>query len=534
MTIHQDSSELLAAIPRALDGVAVTVLDVAGAPSARFGAFEAADAAHASVRAELPSGAVVADLANACPEAQALVHALLGVVKERERLEADMESMNDRSMSLLEQVAMYTETLPQLSAGDSDAAVARQAVEACRRAAGVRHVVYFEYLQDKGGCVLAADYGDLVGAGRGELDPFLPAEGFLGDVLAGGVPLVRGVPRGKRLGEPGSPERLAEKIVLGVPVTYGSAEKRVPLGVLVLIDRSDGRVEVRADDGEDGVGALGSWEIDFAVAFGAMLGAVLGARKTVSLGKEMSTARTIQRQVLPERPAVVAGYDVAARYEACGAVGGDYFEYVPLVDGRTLVAVADVSGHNLASGMVMVSARAHLRTLATVHSCPAKLFSAMAKVMHDDLQRTERFLTAAAVALRPGEGAVEYVCAGHNDLMIYRAAGDRVERVPSDGTILGFMPDVAYESRALRLHPGDCLLLYTDGITEATDRAGQMFGEERLAAVLAQLAPNRSAQRVVDGLATELENWRGGAANDDDVTAVVVRFEGLMDGGNKP
>lgn len=532
MTIHQDSSELLAAIPRAIDGVAVTVFDQGGAPSAQFGV---APASHASVRADLPDGAVVADLATACPEVQALVHALLGVVKERERLEADMDSMNDRSMSLLEQVAMYTETLPQLSAGDSDAAVARQAVEACRRAAGVRHVVYFEYLQDKGGCVLAADYGDLVGPGRGELDPFLPAEGFLGDVLAGGVPIVRVVKGGKRLGEPGSPERLAEQIVLGVPVTYGSAEKRVPLGVLVLIDRVDGRLDARADgaDEEDGSDKLGSWEIDFAVAFGAMLGAVLGARKTVTLGKEMSMARTIQRQVLPERPAVVAGYDVAARYEACGAVGGDYFEYVPLVDGRTLVAVADVSGHNLASGMVMVSARAHLRTLATVHGCPARLFSAMARVMHDDLQRTERFLTAAAVALRPGEGAVEYVCAGHNDLMIYRAAGDRVERVPSDGTILGFLPDVVYESRALRLQPGDCLLLYTDGITEATDRAGQMFGEERLASVFAQLAPNRSAQRVVDGLAAELENWRGGAANDDDVTAVVVRFQGTQGGGTQ-
>lgn len=522
MTIHQDSSELLAAIPRAIDGVAVTVFDLGGAPSAQFGD---ATASHASVRADLPDGAVVADLATGCPEVQALVQALLGVVKERERLEADMESMNDRSMSLLEQVAMYTETLPQLSGGESDAAIARQAVEACRRAAGVRHVVYFEYLQDKGGCVLAADYGDLVGPGRGELDPFLPAEGFLGDVLAGGVPIVRPVPAGRRLGEPGSPERLAERIVLGVPVTYGSAEKRIPLGVLALIDRVAGSAAARGD--------LGSWEIDFAVAFGAMLGAVLGARKTVALGKEMSTARTIQRQVLPERPATIAGYDVAARYEACGAVGGDYFEYAPLVDGRTLVAVADVSGHNLASGMVMVSARATLRTLASIHGCPARLFSDMARLMHDDLQRTERFLTAAAVALRPGDGAVEYVCAGHNDLMIYRAAGDRVERVPSDGTILGFLPDVVYDARALRLQPGDCLLLYTDGITEATDRAGQMFGEERLASVFAQLAPNRSAQRVVDGLAAELENWRGGAGNDDDVTAVVVRFQGTPGGGTQ-
>jgi tol-pal system beta propeller repeat protein TolB len=95
--------------------------------------------------------------------------------------------------------------------------------------------------------------------------------------------------------------------------------------------------------------------------------------------------------------------------------------------------------------------------------------------------------------------------------MVYRTDGDRVERVPSDGTILGFLPDVRYESRRLRLRAGDCMLLYTDGITEAVDQAGAMFGEDRLAAVFAQLARNRSAQRIVDGIVAELDSYRGGA-----------------------
>jgi serine phosphatase RsbU (regulator of sigma subunit) len=251
------------------------------------------------------------------------------------------------------------------------------------------------------------------------------------------------------------------------------------------------------------------------------------------MGKELSMARTIQRQVLPDEPARVAGFDVAARYEACGAVGGDYFDYARLADGRTLVAVADVSGHNLASGMVMVAARSTLRALARVHTDAAQLFSGLAAQMHDDLQRTERFLTAAGVALRGGEGAVEYVCAGHNDLLVYRAACDRVERVASQGTILGFLPDFAYEASRIELQAGDCMLLYTDGITEAVDAAGEMFGEERLAGVFAQLAQNRTAQRVVDGIAAELEQFRGGRASDDDVTAVVIRWTGTK-GGEQP
>jgi sigma-B regulation protein RsbU (phosphoserine phosphatase) len=174
--------------------------------------------------------------------------------------------------------------------------------------------------------------------------------------------------------------------------------------------------------------------------------------------------------------------------------------------------------------MLMVAARSTLRTLASVHGDAAALFSAMAALMHDDLQRTERFLTAAGVVLAPGNGGVDHVSAGHTELMVYRADGDRVERVPSDGTILGFLPDVRYESRRLRLRAGDCMLLYTDGITEAVDQAGAMFGEDRLAAVFAQLARNRSAQRIVDGIVAELDSYRGGAgAADDDVTAVVIR-----------
>jgi sigma-B regulation protein RsbU (phosphoserine phosphatase) len=146
--------------------------------------------------------------------------------------------------------------------------------------------------------------------------------------------------------------------------------------------------------------------------------------------------------------------------------------------------------------------------------------------MYDDLVRTERFLTAAAVALRAGEGVVEFVSAGHNDLMIYRAAKGRVEAVASESTILGFVPEPEYRARRLRLRAGDCLLLFTDGITEATDAHGEMFGEERLASVFARLAAERGAQRIVDGIVDELERFRGGTVVGDDVTAVVIRYEG--------
>lgn len=534
MKIHQGSTELLAAISRVFDGVAVKVLDAAGDAAATFGH---AGPGGAAVRAELPYGALVADVPQ---ELQALVGSLLLVLAERERLESDMESMNTSSLRLLEQVSMFGETLPRLSAGDDDAEIATLGVRACHRAAGVRQVVYLGYLPSKGCCEIVVHFaGDGVRPATGEheaLDAVVHVEGFLADVIAVEEGVVLRTVTDGRLGERGSPEHLATRQVLGVPVTYGAGDKRVTLGALLLIDKA--ATYGRRDD--EGEAQLGNEEGQIAESFAAMLGAVLGARKTAALGKELSMAQTIQRQILPEKPVVLGGFDVAARYDACGAVGGDYFDYVPMADGRTLVAVADVSGHNLASGMIMVSARAMLRTLASVHDDPAHVFNALAASMFADLTRTERFLTAAAVALRADDASIDYISAGHNDLMIYRAAHDCVESVASDSTILGFVTEPDYVSRRFRLEPGDCLLLFTDGITEATDPDGTMFGEERLSAVFAQLATNRSAKRIVDGIVEELESFRGGHVGTDDVTAVVIRYQGpttgcrVASGGGRP
>lgn len=522
MTLSPSSSDLLAAVPEVLEGVVVQVLGADGCQSASFGSAVAGE--RSERRFDLPDGQVLATYPAADPAIAALVESLLSIVGERERLESDMESMSTSSLRLLEQVAMLTETLPKLSAGTDDSDIAQLGLRACQVAASVQQVIYLGYHAGKGVCeVLVHEVGDGVVRDQ-ELDPMFAAnEGVLGDVLqvTEGV-VLRSVPENGRLGEPGSPEHLARHQILGVPVTYGAGDKRVVLGALLLIDK---RGTTYSTENQ-----LGSEEGQVAESFAAMLGSVLGARKTAALGKELSMAQAIQRQILPERAVQIAGFDIAADYQACGAVGGDYFDYVPLADGRTLVVIADVSGHNLASGMMMVSARATLRTLASVRHEPAQVFEDVASTMFGDLTRTERFLTAAAVALRANDRKVEYVSAGHNDLFVYRAASDRVERIASESTILGFLPHPGYESRTVEMVPGDCLLLFTDGITEAMDAQDEMFGEDRLAVLLAQVAPGRNAKGIVDAIVHELEVFRGGTVGNDDVTAVVVR---CVEGGRR-
>jgi len=517
LQLSSGSKELLAGLPAVLEGLSVQLLDAAGGQAWQCGS--ARREGNVERRIELPSGTLLAHMPAALPAVLDWVEALLASIGAREQLESDMESMSSSALRLLQTVTELTETLPRLSAGLDDLDIATQGARACMSAAGVQQVFYLSLQRNRAVAeVLVHCLHEAAGARpSATVENLQPTdEGLLAEILslAEGV-VLRAVPSGGRLGAEGSPEAQARHQVLGVPVTYGAGDKRVVLGALLLLDKQP--------NAYSSMQQIGSEECHLAESFAAMLGAVLGARKTAALGKELSLAHAIQRQILPDGTAAVPGFDVAADYEAFGAVGGDYFDYVPMADGRTLVVVADVSGHNLASGMMMVSARATLRTLASVRHDPARVFEDLAASMHADLTRTERFLTAAGVALRAYDRGVDYVSAGHNDLMVYRAAADRVEAIASESTILGFLPHPEYTARHIVLVPGDCILLFTDGITEATNAEGEMFGDDRLAALFAQLAPGRTARAILQALVHELYAFRGGQVGSDDVTAVVIR-----------
>lgn len=451
-----------------------------------------------------------------------LLARVLEAAVQRERIEQDLESMNASSLQLLEQVAMLGETLPKLSACESAAAIAAMGIKGLLIAAGVERAIYVVYHPETSTCEVLV-HAVMDDNGQAELRPYpfpatLPAEGLLAEVLQAGDSIVqRAVEAEETLGEPETPTRLARRQVIGVPVSYGSGERSVLLGALLVMDRRHSAYSSQEQ--------LGSQEGQVAQSFAAMLGAVLGARKVAELGKELSMAQAIQGQILPRGPATVEGFDLAGDYRTGGEVGGDYFDFVPLADGRTMAVIADVSGHDLASGMIMVSARATLRTLAYRCSDPAVLFEMLAAGMHQDLWRTERFLTAAAAVLEPGGRRVEIVMAGHNELLLYRAATGTLQPVTGQGTILGFLAGPRYRSEIVELQPGDFLFLYTDGVTEAQDQEGEMFGEERLCAVLARAGVG-SARSILDAVLAAVHGFADRNLRGDDMTLVVVKSAG--------
>lgn len=449
--------------------------------------------------------------------------------EQKRVLEADMESIQPSSLALLEEVSMYNDTLPQLSAGSSADEVAEMGLQALVVAASLNRAVYLRYDQTADRCEVLVQVGVDETGRRAEREPFsgnpvaLPDDGIVWEAIRGsGAAILREVPEGERLGAFGSAESLAERELIAVPVSYGSEEKRVTLGVLLVMDK-------RANAYSNSE-SLGSQETKFATAVASMMGSVLGARKVAELGKELNLAQDIQREILPQAPAIVQGFDLAGRCSTSGAVGGDYFDFLPMRDGRTLVVVADVSGHNLASGMLMVGARATLRALTSKQDSPKVVFDDLADALYEDLTRTERFITIAAATLTEGGSRVEIVNAGHNDTMIYRAEKGEIERISSDAPILGFMPGARHGQHNTNLLPGDVMLLYTDGVVEATNSDGEMLGDARLGEMLADVASG-SAEQILQAVFEAVESFADAAMPGDDVTAVVVKA--LPSGGSE-
>ena len=454
-------------------------------------------------------------------ELMPFLEGLFSVLTEKEMVELDMESMQTSSLALLEEVSMVGEMLPELPLCSTDLEVAKIGMSALMVASSVERVM-FARIEEAGRFAEVVVQFELDSDGTPRMVPF-EGEPFLseGDGLVwraarnlGGSAILESVPPGGFLGQSGSPESLAKNQVIAVPVRYGTVEKTVTLGVLLMMDKCKNAYSNQVH--------LGSQETKLASSVASMLGSVLGTRKVTELGNEMRMAQTLQQQILPETSPEVDGFDLAGRCTTSGAVGGDYFDFLKLPDGRVMVVVADVSGHNVASGMIMVSARTTLRLLVKSLADPALVFDALAASLFEDLTQTERFITAVAAVIEAGSPRVEFVNAGHNPTMIYRAATGEIEEAFGADTVLGFLPAPEHELLALDLAPGDVALLYTDGVTEALDGNGQMFEEERLRSVLKSSAAG-SAEQILESVFESVEEFSGKAEKSDDVSAVVIK-----------
>jgi sigma-B regulation protein RsbU (phosphoserine phosphatase) len=240
--------------------------------------------------------------------------------------------------------------------------------------------------------------------------------------------------------------------------------------------------------------------------------------------REVSLARGVQRHLQPESYArEIGGISVAGLNEMCEDATGDYYDcLMELPGGRVAVAIGDVSGHGLQAALVMAEARAYLRAFVRTTDSLATVLRLLNDALVPDLT-DGRFITLFAAVIDPNTGAVEWCNAGHNPPLHRRSGDGSVAPLKSTDPMIGIIEDRDYHAgEPFTLKPGDSLLLYTDGVTEARNATHELLGEPRLEEWFA--APtDQSAELLLGSLRRSVGEWTGGVAIDDDLTMIVVR-----------
>jgi sigma-B regulation protein RsbU (phosphoserine phosphatase) len=201
-------------------------------------------------------------------------------------------------------------------------------------------------------------------------------------------------------------------------------------------------------------------------------------RRAEELDAELEKAREVQLKLLPGGPMDVTGLKVFGLHQSMQSVGGDYYDFFALEDGRVMLCIADVAGHGLAAALLMSNLQATLRVIA---QAGRKLTEIVALLNHEICQRTspDRFVTLVLAEISADRSRVTLCNAGHNPAYIVRASG-QIEEVESGGIMLGVMDMSIYIEVEHRLERGDTVVLYTDGIPEATYGINEMFGYQRM------------------------------------------------------
>jgi len=240
-----------------------------------------------------------------------------------------------------------------------------------------------------------------------------------------------------------------------------------------------------------------------------------------AMAKDMQQAALIQRRLLPEKPPVVEGIDIAGRTTACRTVGGDYYDYLPFPDGRIGLLVGDVAGKGMPASLLMSSLQARVQVLFEDGDELARKIGRLNKTVSANCP-DNRFITFFMSILDPKTGELVYTNAGHNPPVVVRAGGEFEMLKGAGGVILGILPMATYQEARVTLNPGDTLILFSDGVTEAANPQDDEFGEERLGALVAGMK-DRSAEEMVQAIHEAVTGFTEGAPAADDITVVVAR-----------
>jgi sigma-B regulation protein RsbU (phosphoserine phosphatase) len=245
------------------------------------------------------------------------------------------------------------------------------------------------------------------------------------------------------------------------------------------------------------------------------------AEEKKRLEYELGLAQQIQASFLPDACPTVPGYDICSQWQAARVVSGDFYDFIPLRDGRLGITIADVSDKGIAAALFMALSRTILRTMAIGKPTARETVERANDVIIADA-RAEMFVTVIYGILDSRQHRLTYVNAGHNPPLVYRAKTKQVTTLDAHGIALGVMPDVSFSESEIELAPGDVVLLYTDGVTEAIDTQQEQFGMERLAEIVAAYADD-GPTAITNKVMQALTDFAGEGVQFDDVTMVALK-----------
>jgi steroid delta-isomerase-like uncharacterized protein len=244
---------------------------------------------------------------------------------------------------------------------------------------------------------------------------------------------------------------------------------------------------------------------------------VAEAQERERIEQELRVARQIQRSLLPEATPELYGWRLTAYYKPAREVGGDFYDFLELENGRLGLVVGDATGKGIPAALVMATTRGMLRAVAQSLDSPGEVLARVNDALCPDIP-SEMFVTCFYAILDPKSGTLRYANAGHD--LPYLWHGGDAEELRARGMPLGLMPEMSYDESEAVLREGDCVLFYSDGLVEAHDPHYEMFGFPRLGALIAEHGKQRS---LVHSLLKELYSFVGeGWEQEDDITLLTL------------
>ncbi len=238
--------------------------------------------------------------------------------------------------------------------------------------------------------------------------------------------------------------------------------------------------------------------------------------------RELEVAARIQASLLPDELPEIPGVDIAVYLKPARHVGGDIYASSKNKDGNPIMILADVAGKGMPAAILTSIVHGTFRGHAPFCEKPSDLMTIIGRNIYQDLERADTFVTAIVMRCLQREGVFEYASAGHVDALLWRYKDGEVEFLPGTGIPLGIDPKYPYENRTVPLHPGDLLLVYSDGVTEAEDPKGKVLGLQGLSDIIYATHPAH-AEIQIRTLISGLEIHRRGMPARDDVALIMFR-----------